>query len=298
MKLILTKGLIASGKTTWASQYVQQNKDTININKDDLRTMLFGPSGKGNENLVTDARDELTIIALKKGKSVIWSDTNLHPKHLQRATELITVMKHLEVDVTVEVNDSFMSTPLSVCIKRDAMRTIPLGEQIIRRMYNQYIDEFKKYPIQVVEELPEVVTDRLPAIICDLDGTLVKVGDRSPYDAKNCYLVDIPNIPVIEILNQFHKQGYKIIFMSGRNDTDRISSVIQIKQCVPEITEYEFYMRSRGDGRKDSVVKEELYNTYVKDKYNILFVLDDRDQVVELWRSLGLTCLQVAPGNF
>lgn len=57
-------------------------------------------------------------------------------------------------------------------------------------------------------------------------------------------------------------------------------------------------MRPEGDIRKDSIVKRELFEKYVRPYYNIEFVLDDRNQVVEMWRSLGLKCLQVAEGDF
>ena len=57
-------------------------------------------------------------------------------------------------------------------------------------------------------------------------------------------------------------------------------------------------MRPEGDKRRDDLVKRELYDQHIKDKYNVLFVLDDRDRVVAMWRSLGLTCLQVALGDF
>lgn len=65
------------------------------------------------------------------------------------------------------------------------------------------------------------------------------------------------------------------------------------------ITRYKnLYMRKNGDKRKDYVVKKELYETHIKETYEVLFVLEDRDQVVKMWRDLGLTCLQVAYGNF
>jgi hypothetical protein len=57
-------------------------------------------------------------------------------------------------------------------------------------------------------------------------------------------------------------------------------------------------MRVTGDKKKDSALKEEIYNKYIKGKYNVLFVLDDRQKVVDKWRELGLTCLQVNSGNF
>jgi hypothetical protein len=45
-------------------------------------------------------------------------------------------------------------------------------------------------------------------------------------------------------------------------------------------------------------VKEEIYRQEILGRYNVWMVLDDRDQVVEMWRNLGLRVLQVAPGAF
>lgn len=57
-------------------------------------------------------------------------------------------------------------------------------------------------------------------------------------------------------------------------------------------------MRPEGDKRKDSIVKAELFDKHIKDNYAVDFVLDDRNQVVKMWRDMGLKCLQVAPGEF
>lgn len=58
------------------------------------------------------------------------------------------------------------------------------------------------------------------------------------------------------------------------------------------------HMRKNGDDRADYIVKKEIYEANIKGKYNVIFVLDDRDQVVRMWREEGLKCLQVAEGNF
>ena len=57
-------------------------------------------------------------------------------------------------------------------------------------------------------------------------------------------------------------------------------------------------MRRTYDRRKDCVIKMEIFEQYINNIYFVEFCIDDRTQVVELWRSLGLTCLQVADGNF
>jgi hypothetical protein len=57
-------------------------------------------------------------------------------------------------------------------------------------------------------------------------------------------------------------------------------------------------MRRTGDTRKDSIIKEEIFWEQIEPHYNVIAVFDDRDQVVKMWRSLGLKCLQVDYGNF
>ncbi len=58
-------------------------------------------------------------------------------------------------------------------------------------------------------------------------------------------------------------------------------------------------MREDGDRRKDIVFKKEIYHEFLKDAYDVIFVLEDRDRTVHMWRKeIGLTCLQVDYGDF
>lgn len=142
------------------------------------------------------------------------------------------------------------------------------------------------------------------AIICDLDGTLCLFRHhRGPYDASRCDQ-DLPNVPVLTIVNTMYRNhGYELIFVSGREDKYREQTVRWLNKHVasPEvlidINGHLLFMRKTDDNRKDSIIKQEIYDR-IKDHFDIQFVLDDRDQVVEMWRLNGLTCLQVAPGNF
>jgi hypothetical protein len=97
-------------------------------------------------------------------------------------------------------------------------------------------------------------------------------------------------------LEMFHKAGYKIIFCSGREDDYRPQTVEFINKHVD--VQYELFMRKSGDQRKDSIIKGEIYDGNISPSYNVYLVLDDRNQVVDFWRSRGLTCWQVNPGDF
>lgn len=134
------------------------------------------------------------------------------------------------------------------------------------------------------------------AIISDLDGTLAILHDRSPYDCVACGS-DKLNEPVADILKTYATIGITIILFSGREEKSREETIKWLKRHEVPFNLLE--MRADGDLRKDNIVKKDMYENHVKGKYFIKFVLDDRNQVVDLWRlDLGLPCLQVNYGNF
>lgn len=133
------------------------------------------------------------------------------------------------------------------------------------------------------------------AIICDLDGTLSLLNGRDPYDASTCEN-DLPNEPIVEIIKTFHREGKIILLVSGRQDVWKAQTIKWLEG--QKIDYHDLIMRKGGDNRRDAIIKEEIFLNLIKPHYNVSFVLDDRWQVVKKWRELGLTCLQVAEGNF
>lgn len=277
----MLKGLPGSGKSTWSNQYITDHSNTIRVNKDDLRRMLRGPKwSKSLEPGVLVTRDNIVSWALANGRDVIVDDTNFAPKHEQRLRELACTME-------AEFEVKFIDTPLRDCIKNDLHRLNSVGEKVIRRMYNQYLtaESSKVVPVCGAEN----------AVICDLDGTLCLHNGRSPYDTEKCEQ-DGVNWPVWELL--FRNWAKKIIFVSGRDEQYREQTANWLKTHLNFITEWELYMRPHDDRRDDLIVKRELFDQYIRGKWNIDFVLDDRTRVVDMWRSLGLVCFQVAEGDF
>jgi predicted kinase len=135
LKLILTKGLPASGKTTWAKSYLQAHPKTANLCKDDLRLQL--PDSPEREDRVVKVRDLLTEHYLREGYSVIWSDTNLNPIHTKRAAEL--TQQH-QAQLIVQ---DFTHVTLAECIRRDLLRPHPVGQAVIQQMYEDYLAQPK-----------------------------------------------------------------------------------------------------------------------------------------------------------
>ena len=141
-----------------------------------------------------------------------------------------------------------------------------------------------------------MATTRPDAVICDIDGTLALHTDRSPFDWHRV-LEDRPNTPVIELVQLLAAAGITILYTSGRDEMCRDDTAEWLSIHVG--VDGPLLMRARNDNRKDRIVKYELFQKHITGKYNIKFVLDDRDQVVDLWRTeLHLPCFQVAPGDF
>jgi phosphoglycolate phosphatase-like HAD superfamily hydrolase len=145
----------------------------------------------------------------------------------------------------------------------------------------------------------------LKAIIVDLDGTLCDVEHRVHHvkgDVKNWkeFNALIPEDKIYpwcnELIEAMVVRNYKILFVTGRGEDTRSMTERWLQKH--SVIFNNLYMRPLGDQREDADVKEEIFINYIKDFYQVLFVLDDRKSVVDRWRELNLICLQCAPGNF
>ena len=132
----------------------------------------------------------------------------------------------------------------------------------------------------------------LEAIIVDIDGTVAIRGDRSPYDWSKVGL-DTPNNYVLNVIWTL-KEASKtnIVFLSGRDEICRQETIKWLNYQI-HFDDYQLFMRAEGDMRKDSIVKEEIYNREIKDKYFVTAVFDDRLQVCRMWHKLGLPLFRV-----
>lgn len=286
-KVIITKGLPASGKSTWANEMLAQHPNQLKrVNKDDLRAMLDNGAfdGKKTENFVLAVRDQIILAALAEGKHVIVDDTNLDPKHEVHIRALV------QGKAEVEIKD-FTHVSLEECIARDQKRSNYVGEKVIRGMYKKYLAR-EDTPMRVPYD-PSL----LDCYIFDVDGTLALRGDRGSFEWDKVGR-DVPNIPIIRIWKRLiGVRNINMFVVSGRDEICRQMTIDWLaNQC--EVFPESLYMRPQGDTRQDAIIKEEIYREHIEGKYNVLAVFDDRNQTVAKWRELGLTCLQVADGDF
>lgn len=294
LNLILTRGLPGSGKSTWARQVVLDHPAKyVRVNKDELRDMLHaGKYSKGNEAIVLRVRDAIVIDALKHGYNVIVDDTNFAPKHLERMNEIARELRGgghgTQVEVTIQ---DFTSVSIETCIDRDLKRPRSVGEAVIRKMWREYLAP--KPP--VIERNPKLQD----CYICDLDGTVaINDGHRGWFDWDKV-LGDKPNTAVIDSLKAVKEFGgiwTTIIYVSGRDESCRQQTTQWL--MVNGLPAGDLHMRPAGDTRDDRIIKEEIYRRDIEGKFNVIAIWDDRNKVVEMWRSLGLTVFQVADGNF
>lgn len=209
------KGLPGCGKSTEAAALIKKEPGRwVRINRDDLRGMVVGPGNNphGNrdrEDLVRKMKNELIRQAFKEGYDVILDDAHLVAQTVKKLHELAASFG----DVTVI--EKGINVPVEECIRRGALRTgfAKVGENVIRKFAGLAgIDKGRKLSDKQTYYAPRWVQggsggpilpgERAPnlpnAILCDLDGTLAIMGNRSPYDASDCDVKDHPNWPVIE----------------------------------------------------------------------------------------------------
>lgn len=298
--ITLTRGLPASGKSTWAKAQVAASKGQIlRVNLDDIRAMLgFGhgmalPWNKELEKTAYDVQDKIILAAIAAGKHVIVDNTHIQMKGPER------IKKLFDGEVFFKVKD-FTDVSTKDCIARDSYRANPVGSEVIKRMRGQlkkdfdlaaYMNDyaFPLVPLEYDPNLPWV-------IVFDTDGTTA-LHNRSPYDYGRLY-TDSVNENVVTTLRVLQTDPDLFFFgMSGRPGDWRELSEAWYAD-VAQLDYDEFYMRPSNDRRNDADIKHEMVEKYIRGKYNVLMWFDDRDRVVRRLRKLGITVAQVAYGNF
>lgn len=142
-RIILTRGIPASGKSTWAKQEVLKDPEhSIRINRDDLRNMCGKYWVPAREKYITACKGTLLINAINfKFDTIIIDEMNLNPKENGYLKGMVSMMndtiKEGQDKYIIEVKD-FTDVPLDVCLERDSKRKNPIGEDVIRGIFNKY----------------------------------------------------------------------------------------------------------------------------------------------------------------
>ena len=283
------KGLPASGKSTHSKKFCEKNTDWVRVNRDDLRRMRGRYWLPKHEKLITKMENQCIIAAIDSGYNVIVDATHLNKEFFKQRKNFLK--NHCNaMGIKVEFETKFFDVKVEECIKRDLQREHSVGSAVIMKMYNTYLKPVKEI-VKQDWSLPHVW-------IFDLDGSLALHTDRTPFEYMKC-MSDALNIPVSRIASQLlHNTDTKIIYMSGREDKCLdLTKEWLVEYGLWDSDKCEIYMRKTNDFRKDSIIKEELFRKHVLNKYYVEAIVDDRPQVIRMWRELGLFVMDVGDGH-
>ncbi|GGT90634.1 phosphatase domain-containing protein [Streptomyces violascens] len=299
-------GLPASGKTTAARKLVADSDGQCRrVNLDDLRGM-FDHAAEGRERSYAAERSVLAVQdaavreTIAAGFDVVVDNTHLTPNIPKRLKAAVAGRARFVVH-------DFTDVPVEECLRRDAARANPVGEDIIRLLADKHAkavrngwrltDAWMNDTVVLAEVEPYTPDETLPsAVMCDIDGTLAINLNRNPYDFTRCEQ-DGLNGSVRDALTGFRQaHGDKIVLLSGRGEEFRPQT--QAWLAAHDVPYDELWMRPAGDGRRDDLVKAELFDAHVRHRFNVRVSLDDRDRVVAIWRRMGLPTWQVNYGDF
>lgn len=286
MKAIFLVGVSGSGKSYWAKQNAG---DSVIIERDIIRKCLIADHSyiqdktnmwlywkfnKENEQKVTDIVDLAIELAASHKKDIIFSNTNLNYSRLQQN---ICKMKLLGYEVEVKG----FPCDFDEVVKRDRNRVNSVGYQVICKQWMHWL----KLPEEITSNRKYIKDPSKPkAILVDIDGTVCKFTNRTPYEYDKV-LFDDPIVDIIHLVNNY-KDTHTIIFLSGRDSVCRQDTFTWLTRYF-NIQEHQLLMRPEGNTTKDRIIKEQLFWNHVAPNYCVDLVIDDRKQVIRLWTDIS-----------
>lgn len=296
MQLLILRGIPGCGKSTFAHQWLKEGERRARVNRDDIRMQFFGKETGVDENMVTQIEHQQVDSLLKSGYSVVVDDTNIRHKYIKA---FVGIAKRYNAAVAIKQFDVSLKTAIDQNTVRAALGGRDVPEMVIRKMHQQLQSSGRfnidaEYVVEAVEPYARPM-DKAPAYLFDIDGTLAEMVARGPFEWDKVGN-DNPRHQVVETLQALYGCGYRVIIMSGRDAVCQRETIDWLDRN--EIPFDEIFMRPEGDMRKDNIVKQELFDNHVRFNYNVVAVFDDRQQVVDMWRAMGVDCFQVQPGNF
>lgn len=285
MHAVITVGVSASGKTTWAHQ--QRGFEVVS--RDDHRWQIMRekdiePSWanwkwKWEDQVTERVNDHLALMS-KVQKNVVIADTNLSPKTLTAMQDKLAALGY-----TVELK--FFEVSWEEANKRDAARKDGVGYAVLAKQFEQFNLLYSEGRVEPRPDLPK-------AILVDIDGTVALMkGNRGPFEWHRVGEDEFHEVVMLAVLG-LYAAGYKVIFLSGRDSICRGETCEWIARSpLNTIEGWEIFMRAEKDQRKDTIVKRELFDAHVRDKYDVHAVFDDRPSVARMWRDLGLNVIQI-----
>lgn len=307
-KAIVTVGISASGKSTFASEWVKEKYGSrVEINRDEIRAFIVQDVQKRgpftwakwkwrDEKEVTQEANNLLENVIKANMDVIVSDTNLTEKY-----RVALIAKLESYGYEVEIKE--FPIDIEEAWSRDAARLNGVGHSVIAKQHEQFMDYMRSKPHYTNTDnpidfpnnpFPKYIPDtsKPKCILVDIDGTLAHMnGKRGAFEWDKVHLDDV-DYAVLMMVNFYNNEtGNDVIILSGRDGVCKPETERWLK--VNGVFYNKLIMRKPDDMRKDTIVKEEIFFRDIADNYNVQLVIDDRPSVCRMWRSIGLKVFQV-----
>lgn len=286
-KLTILRGISGSGKSTWAEA---QAGHPVVVSRDRLRISHFGTEEFIDENFITKVEHAAIEHGLKAGRDVIVDNTNIKWQYV-RAQAMIGFRQGAEVEVKV------FDMSLADAWQRNQQRAALGGRNVPTDVIEKQHERFKHTKNNKLE-LPSLpapyrgTPGKPKAFMVDIDGTLAHMGDmRGPFDWAKVELDELDSV-VANVVDALWSSGLETIVMSGRDSAARAGTEDWL--AYNDVMTDHLFMRAEGDMRPDNIVKAELFDTHVRDNFDVQFVIDDRWQVCEMWLNMGLKVFNVS----
>lgn len=294
MKLIILQGCPCSGKTTWAKQYLKETTvPTRYVNRDQLRCDINnGKYSMKYEDIVDEMELERVKNALVSGCDVVIDATNLNSKTIKK---WFSISKQHNADIEFKL----FYVPLEEALKRSKKRKADGG------LYTPKTTMLKFYKRYFPDRLKDELTDKRiikkpdfslhPAVICDLDATLVLHQGRDPFD-WNEIPTDKIDPRLDAVLKEYINNNVDILFVTGRPEKAR--ALTEEWLANNDYYSYRLYMRADNDFSHGDDYKRNVYKDNIENKYNVLCVFEDNNKCVKMWREEGLLTCQVENSDY
>lgn len=295
-KLILTRGIQGSGKSTWARQWVEEDPENrVRINNDDIRNMLGKYWVTSRENLVSSIKNNMAEEAMSRGYDIVVDNMNLNPKEILFWKRMIRDANINPDGYQYEIEFKDFFIPLEECIRRDAMRPNPIGEKVIRETWKRYKHFIQTSEVEKYVNNLRKYTGKPKCIVIDMDSTMCFNTTKRPWfgdGAAEGMINDVPNTGMCDMIRKL-QEDFVIVVATGRDTTQE--AVTKEWLAKQGINADEFYFRTNKDYRKGVVVKKEQIEA-ILEKYDIVAIFDDCEPIVNMYREMGLTVLQPNKG--
>ena len=302
-KIIILQGPPACGKSTLARKLHEEDKNKVIVSRDSIREsrgMYWIPD---QEKWITMVEEYQVISAIKCGLTPIIDATNLNPKTIEKWKKIAE-----ENNAEIEYQECVLS--FEEACANDEKRGNKVGREVIENFYKKYYPNLI-YCQSEDRYMKNFDSVKPKCIIVDIDGTVALRTNRSPFEYEKVES-DKPDFRMVTLIKEIMSEcSFDVIFLTGREDVGKSRECTinwLTKHFCPQQTilsgfpgildNWTLYMREEGDKRGDQIVKREIYEKKIEPWMDVVAVFDDRNKVVDMWRDIGLLCLQPYPGDF